>query len=151
MTMPGRSACGLLLAGLVACGAETDGEGAATADTAAVRPAPEEARVEPAGVPLPPEFPADFPIPPRGVVTEAEVQPDADGVYSNVTILVPGDPGEEVDWLAGALADAGWVVTPAGAGLHAEQGESYVDLTAVPSDEFPGRVRIAAAIWKTTP
>jgi hypothetical protein len=104
---------------------------------------------------LPASFPADFPVPPQSTVTRAEADSAADGTFTNVTIMSEGDPEAGYAWYREALTRGGWTVTAEGTSdgtrtLHAELGESYVDLV-VAGDTAPGWSRADAAIWKIHP
>ncbi|HUP19014.1 MAG TPA: hypothetical protein VM778_03570 [Gemmatimonadota bacterium] len=108
----------------------------------------------PAAVSLPANIPADFPIPPQSTISSADALTDDDGTLTNVTILSEGDPEAGYAWYRDALTQAGWTVTAEAhsdgtRSLHADKGESYVDLTVV--GDPSGRTRAGAAIWKINP
>lgn len=155
-----RCAYGPMLACLAACAGEGREPEPADADTTVASPPadtiPQTAEAEFTPVALPAEFPPNFPIPPGGTVTRATVEPDVAGTYANVTVMTRSDPAEAFEWYVAALADAGWHVTrDSVAGepgtLHAEQGESYIDLTVAPDLEAHGWNRVDAAIWRAAP
>lgn len=108
---------------------------------------------EPAPVALPRDFPADFPIPPGATVLAADARPGAAGLFASARLRTSQSPAEVVAWYGGSLSDTGWTVTevPRGAAraLHAEQGESYVDLSAVASaDTIDGGSEVRVELWK---
>ncbi|MFN2382642.1 MAG: hypothetical protein ABR559_00095 [Gemmatimonadota bacterium] len=152
----------LTIAALAACGnpgetpavAEPGGGGAT--DSLAI--AGEAGAPEFTPVELPATFPAAFPLPPGGTVTEAG---EGRGL-STIEVAAPGDAAAQAAWYATALTEAGWDLAgsePAGleAGvdrpwsIHATRGESYADLTLEPHPAAPGWVRTRASIWSVEP
>lgn len=154
----------VLLLGALACAGGGD-PAAEDGDTmASIESVPPGAETGPLPAPefvpvaLPEGFPPEFPVPPESTVTNAVAQRDADGVFTSVTIMSEGDPDELFGWYREALAQAGWTIsteaeTDRGRTLHAEMGESYVDLTVFPwpADAGAGWTEIEAAIWKLNP
>jgi hypothetical protein len=144
----------------VGCGgASEETQAGATADTTAAvevaPPAPEEAPatdLEFTPVILPDAFPADFPIPPQSTVTSATSQSDPAGVISSITVMTETPPDDQYQWYKNALSQAGWTIATEGRSgqsrsLHAQQGESYVDLTVSPYGE-ENWTQTDAVIWK---
>jgi hypothetical protein len=158
--MPRIGCLALSAAFLLACGgpAEETGEGTTTDTTAAVAEAPPALEEAPATdaeftpVALPEAFPSDFPIPPQSTVTSAISQSDPTGVISSITVMSETPPEDQYQWYKEALSQAGWTIATEGQSgqsrsLHAQQGESYVDLTVSPYGE-ESWTQTDAVIWK---
>lgn len=149
------AACGKPIEEASEAGSDATGD-PVPAETAAVAVEREEPGIAFTAVELPEAFPTDFPIAPESTVVEARTRPDEDGALSDVTIVNQGEPEKIFEWYRAALSEAGWmVVSEERSGeafiLHATQGDSYIDFSAMPHPESPGSgwVRTRATIWKT--
>ena len=105
-------------------------------------------------VDLPESFPSDFPIPPQSTVTGATSTGDQTGIMSNATIMSRMGMDEQFLWYKDALIQAGWTIATEGQSdqsrsLHAQQGESYVDIVVARYGESDGWTQVVAVIWKS--
>jgi hypothetical protein len=144
----------------LACGgaAEETEEGTTTDTTAVVEEAPAALEETPSAdteftpVEVPDAFPSDFPIPPQSIVTSAISQSDATGIISSITVMSETPSEDQFQWYKNALSQAGWTMASEGQSgqsrsLHAQQGESYVDLTVSPYGNGNWS-QTDAVIWK---
>lgn len=148
----------LVLATTFACANGTgEGDGAPAeapaADTTIDTVAPEFS-----AIPLPDDFPAEFPIPPGAIPIAASTRSETGGTLATVGLVDRATPQETLAWYGQALADLGWRVHESGADsargtLHAGRGESYVDLRMAYHHDDPTRswLYIEGEVWSVAP
>jgi len=147
----------LVLATTFACANETDeGTGApaeAPADSTIDTVAPQFS-----AIPLPHDFPPEFPIPPGAVPIAASTRDETGGTLARVELVDRATPQETLAWYRQALADLGWSVHESEADsargtLHAGRGESYVDIRMAYHHDDPTRswLYIEGEVWSVVP
>jgi len=109
-------------------------------------------------IPLPDDFPPEFPIPPGAIPIAASTRRETGGTLAMVELVDRATPGETLVWYRQALADLGWSVHESDADsargtLHAGRGESYVDLRMayLPDDPTGSWLYIEGEVWSVAP